>query len=170
MDFSGVQSFARASSLRNIPSPEQGASRRILWKKPGNFSTRRRGVSLVTKLLEIPNSSRFRKRARALDALMSLAQEAPGPSERRQGQWLCLPALRRDPVQLLPVLWEDRQPGSWRLAPGDNKVRPGKEDTGRDGLLLDKNIRFWSRDRSILNGTICSNSSQLILEVLTRSP
>ena len=78
-DFSGVQSLASASSLRNIPSPEQGASRMILWKNSGKLFASFSGFSFATKRLEIPNSSRLRRRARALEVLMSLATRSPCP-------------------------------------------------------------------------------------------
>ena len=78
-DFSGVQSLARASSLRNMPSPEQGASRMILWKNSGKFFTIFSGFSLATKRLGIPKSSRLRRRALALVVLMSLATRRPAP-------------------------------------------------------------------------------------------
>lgn len=78
-DFSGVQSLARASSFRNIPSPEHGASRMILSKNSGNALVSLAGVSLVTKMFGMPNSSRLRRRALAREVLMSLATRRPSP-------------------------------------------------------------------------------------------
>ena len=79
MDFSGVQSLARASSLRNIPSPEHGASRMILSKNSGNALVNFAGVSFATKTFGMPKSSRLRRRALAREVLISFATRSPCP-------------------------------------------------------------------------------------------
>ena len=76
-DFSGVQSRARASSFRNMPSPEHGASRRILLKKAGKRCASLAGLSSVTSMFLMPKSSRFLRRALALEVLISLASRKP---------------------------------------------------------------------------------------------
>ena len=79
---SGVQVPMTASSFRNMPSPEHGASTRILSKKPGKTSARPAGVSLVTSTFSLPNSSRLRSSALARALLMSLATRRPVPFRR----------------------------------------------------------------------------------------
>ena len=73
------QESTTAGFFRNIPSPEQGASTIILWKNSGNLSASTCGGSFVTKLLEIPNSSRLRSNALALAVLISFATRRPSP-------------------------------------------------------------------------------------------
>ena len=82
----------------------------------------------MTKLLEMPKSSRLRSSALALEELISLAIEAPDHSELRQEPWLFLREQRRDQEQIRLDLPEDRRPESWRWAPEDNKALPGTKD------------------------------------------
>ena len=74
-----TQSRTMDSSLRNIPSPEQGASTRILSKYSGIRAASFSGSSLETQMPGRPNSSRFFSRALALELLMSLAKRRPVP-------------------------------------------------------------------------------------------
>ena len=76
---SASQLFTISGSLRNIPSPLQGASTRILSKKFGSRSAIRSGVSLITIALRIPASSTFFRSVFALPALMSFATRSPVP-------------------------------------------------------------------------------------------
>ncbi len=64
----------------NIPSPEQGASTRILSKVSGKYSASLFGASDNIKGLVIPNNSTFLRRALALELLISLATKTPSPS------------------------------------------------------------------------------------------
>ena len=60
-----------------MPSPEHGASRRILLKKAGKRWASLAGFSSVTSIFFIPKSSRFLRRALALEVLISLARRNP---------------------------------------------------------------------------------------------
>ena len=73
------QVLATFGSFRNIPSPEQGASTKILSKNSGKYPERRPGVSFVTMEFRIPKSSRLRRSAFARELLMSLATRKPFP-------------------------------------------------------------------------------------------
>ncbi len=66
-------------SLRNIPSPEQGASTTIRSKNNGNRSARRCGVSFKTSALVTPIRSILRESVFALDATISLETSTPLP-------------------------------------------------------------------------------------------
>ena len=66
-------------SFRNIPSPEQGASIRILSKYSGKYSLSFPGSSLKTSILPIPKSSRFFRSPLALELLISFAISTPSP-------------------------------------------------------------------------------------------
>ena len=61
------------------PSPEHGASISTLSKNPLNRSARFCGTSLVTKALDMPNTSRFFNSALALELLISFATSTPFP-------------------------------------------------------------------------------------------
>ena len=63
--------------FRNMPSPEQGASMRILSKYSWKYRSSRSPISLVTRRLGMPNTSRFFSRALVLEALASLAIKNP---------------------------------------------------------------------------------------------
>jgi len=68
-----------AGSFLNIPSPEQGASTRILLKYPLNTSLKFFGVSLVIKAFLIPNTPKFLSNAFALVADISFDTSTPFP-------------------------------------------------------------------------------------------
>ena len=79
--------------MRNIPSPEQGASTSTRSKKPGNLAARRSVFSLVTMALATPMRSMFRARIFARAGLYSLQSSSPCPS-------------------ILPAIWVDFPPGA----------------------------------------------------------
>ena len=69
-------------SFRNMPSPEHGASTRILSKKHPNRASSFSGVSAVTQKFVQPHMVRFFKSAFARLALTSFATRSPRPSRR----------------------------------------------------------------------------------------
>ena len=79
-----------AGSLRNMPSPEQGASTSTRSNQPGSASARRPGVSFVTTALVTPMRSRFWRRISARAGTYSLASKSPCPA-RAAASWLLLP-------------------------------------------------------------------------------
>ena len=77
--FSGLQCSSASSSLRNIPSPEHGASTTMRSKKRGKRDASCCGVSLVTSALRTPIRSRFADRTFALSGWISFATRIPSP-------------------------------------------------------------------------------------------
>ena len=73
------QAFTIFLSLRNIPSPEQGASISILSKYSGKYCSSLPGSSLSTSILPIPKTSMFLRSPLALELLISLATSIPCP-------------------------------------------------------------------------------------------
>ena len=80
--FSRLHSSLAASSLRNIPSPEQGASTRTRSKKDGNGAAIRSGFSLQTTQPATPIRSTFWDRMRARSPMISLETNSPCPCIR----------------------------------------------------------------------------------------
>ena len=76
--------------MRNIPSPEQGASTRMRSKKAGRAAAIRSGLSLSTTALDTPIRSRLLFRISARAATYSLATSSPCPA-RADASWLVLP-------------------------------------------------------------------------------
>ena len=66
-----------AGSFLNIPSPEHGASTKILSKKWGNFFDKRSGLSLVTTTFVAPHLSRFSLKSFALLFEISFTTKRP---------------------------------------------------------------------------------------------
>ena len=79
-----------AASLRNIPSPEQGASTSTQSNKPGSAAASRAVSSLVTTALVTPIRSRFWRSTAARPALYSFASSSPCPASAA-ASWLDLP-------------------------------------------------------------------------------
>ena len=77
-------------SLRNIPSPEQGASTSTRSKNSGSASAMRAGVSLSTTALETPMRSRLLFKISARAATYSLLTSTPRPCNAA-ASWLLLP-------------------------------------------------------------------------------
>ena len=120
-------------SLRNMPSPEQGASIRILSNQPGKQAASRSGSSLQTRALPIPNNSRFFNSAFALEALTSLETRIPCPFKAAPRAVLFPPgAAHGIPGHDLPALPEAALPAPWHLAPVNNKGRKNNRDGGKD--------------------------------------
>ena len=78
--FSSLQTRAASGFLRNMPSPEHGASTRILSKYAGNCSAIFAGTSFKRKEFGIPITSMFFRSAFTLEALMSFATRSPSPN------------------------------------------------------------------------------------------
>ena len=78
--FSVLHSESAASSLRNIPSPEQGASTTTRSKNPGKSSAIFSGVSFKTSALEIPIRSIFSDKIFTRDGWISFAIKIPSPA------------------------------------------------------------------------------------------
>ena len=88
---SASQCCCRATgSLRNIPSPEQGASTSTRSKNSGRASAMRAGVSLSTTALGTPMRSRLLFRISARAATYSLLTSTPRPC-KAAASWLLLP-------------------------------------------------------------------------------
>ena len=86
-----AECWARAAgSLRNIPSPEQGASTRMRSKKAGRAAATRSGLSFRTTALATPIRSRLLFSTSARAATYSLATSSPCPA-RAAASWLLLP-------------------------------------------------------------------------------
>lgn len=87
-----------AGSLRNIPSPEQGASTRTRSKNSGRAAAMRAGVSLSTTALDTPIRSRLLFRISARAATYSLLTSRPCPC-RAAASWLpCRRGQHTDPA------------------------------------------------------------------------
>ena len=87
---SGLQSVEAASSFRNIPSPEQGASTMTRSKNPAKVFSRSRGCIFSTRALGIPMRSMFRDRILARLGLISLDTSRPWPFIA-SANWVDLP-------------------------------------------------------------------------------
>ena len=105
-----------SASLRNIPSPEQGASTTILSKKAGNFTESSAGVALVTTAFRTPMRSMFWERIPARVGWISLATKSPSPHSAA-ASWVALPpgAAQRSSTRS-PGLGGHREAGSMALA------------------------------------------------------
>ena len=79
-----------SGSLRNIPSPEQGASTRMRSKKAGRASAIRSGLSFRTTAFATPIRSRLFFNTSARAGTYSLATSSPAPF-MAAASWLVLP-------------------------------------------------------------------------------
>ena len=77
--FSGLHSSQASSFLRNIPSPEHGASTKMRSKYSRKLSESFCGVSFVTSALHTPMRSMFSDRIFALAGWISLQTISPSP-------------------------------------------------------------------------------------------
>ena len=77
--FSGLHSVIAVSSLRNIPSPEHGASTMIPSKNAGKYFVSRPESSFVTTAFRIPMRSIFCERIFARAGWISLLTRSPSP-------------------------------------------------------------------------------------------
>ena len=91
--FSGDHSRVASSFLRNIPSPEQGASTRMQSKYSTKISDSFWGVSLVTQALRTPMRSIFSDKILARAGWISLQTSSPSPPKA-------------------PAIWVDFPPGA----------------------------------------------------------
>ena len=79
MTFSKLHSLAASGFLRNIPSPEQGASTRILSKEASNLAASLPLSSFKTTVCRSPIRSTFLARILALSGTNSLLIKMPPP-------------------------------------------------------------------------------------------
>ena len=86
----GLYCAAAAASLRNMPSPEQGASTSTRSNTPGSAAARRAVSSLVTTALVTPMRSRFWRSTLARAGSYSLASSSPCPASAA-ASWADLP-------------------------------------------------------------------------------
>ena len=77
-------------SLRNMPSPEHGASTSTLSNQPGSAAAMRAGASFSTTAFATPMRSRFDFKIFALAASYSLATKSPRPPSA-PASWALLP-------------------------------------------------------------------------------
>ena len=78
--FSSLHSPMASGSLRNIPSPEQGASTNTLSKKAGSVSASSSAEALTTAQFLTPMRSTFCERIFARPDTYSLAMSTPSPA------------------------------------------------------------------------------------------
>ena len=100
------------------------------------------GVSLVTKMFGMPNSSRLRRRALAREVLMSLATRRPSPLRAAPAAVALPPGAAQRSRTLSPGSWGCGMRGSWRLVPGGSRGRIGSRGIWRGGYPRCRSRRF----------------------------